>query len=100
MKPDSEYCFWMVLASGPMASTKPIAKKARKIGSVRTLIVWLSSCARPAAGGAPAPPGPAEAMREPRGRVNGAAASGLGGVGQPPAAPLVEAPAALEEEAR
>ena len=43
MKPESEYCFWMVLASGPIASTKPIAKNTRKIGSVRTLIVSLPS---------------------------------------------------------
>ncbi len=62
MKPDSEYCFWMVLARGPIASTKPIAKKTRKIGSVRRLIESLPSretgaARKPAARGVVGPGG-------------------------------------------
>ena len=67
MNPLSEYCFWIVPASGPIASTKPMAKKQRKIGSVRSFIVSLPAVV----GKGPwrprrrAPRGRAEAMREP-----------------------------------
>ena len=62
MKPLSEYCFWIVPASGPIASTKPIEKKQRKIGSVRSFIESL-----PVHGRALGGPGPSARRADGRG---------------------------------
>ena len=85
MKPESWYSSFAKPTRVPTASTKPMTKKAKKIGIVRSFIACLL------ARGAPAP-GAAEAMRDARG------ASMVRRFDRAAAVPLVQAAAALQEQ--